>query len=124
MNIIIVGTNVKQVGLDLHAKAEIATLVDVTKFGDELIDYMSNNKTIAICETDIISGLSPYDFYELCEKTKSIPFFVADQVEAPIEYMMCLQMNTWYQDSACYFVNDDAKDYEVFLEVMKTELLR
>lgn len=122
MNIIIVGKNIKQVGLDLHAKTGFATLVEVEKFGDELIDYMQKNKTIAVCETDTISNIEPYDFYQLCEKTKSIPFFVANQEELPIEYTMCLQMNTWYQNSACYFVNDENTEYEVFLNIMETEL--
>lgn len=122
MNIIIVGKNIKQVGLDLHAQTGFATLVEVEKFGDELIDYMQNNKTIAVCETSKIEDMQPFEFYELCEKTKSIPFFVANQEELPIEYTMCLQMNTWYQNSACYFVNDDYTEYNVFLNIMESEL--
>ena len=118
MNVILVGKNINELGVDAQAKASFSALIDVKDFNDEVVNFMKDKITIALCDTSIAEEMSPWEFKELCEKTNSKPFFVAEQVETPIEYTMCLQMNTWYPDSACYIINDDKEEYDVFINIL------
>lgn len=122
MNIILVGKDIQKIGEDVKKRVETAALIDVNDLEDDAIDYMKNNQVIALCDTGIVDKLSPWTFKEVCEACGAVPFFIAEQTEAPVEYSMCVQMNTWYPTSACYIVNDNQEDYDVFLNILESEL--